>query len=82
MDVRPGIRPMTKESLLNTITTKNIKERLALMSADDVESYVERIAIMHVDGRLPIYQAEHEALQLMKRSWQKQEINVNMKTMI
>lgn len=43
------------------------------MPADVVESFVERVALMHVDGRLPLYQAEHEAFQAMKKSWNKSQ---------
>ena len=65
------IRTMTREQQVNTITTDLIRERLALMSADVLESFIERVAIMHIDGRLPVYQAEHEAFTALKRSWQK-----------
>lgn len=41
------------------------------MSADTVEAFVERVCIMTVDGRLPLYQAEHEAFEALKKSWQK-----------
>ena len=61
---------MTKDNLLNTIQTDSILKRLALMSADTVEAFVERVCIMHIDGKLPLYQAEHEAFELLKRSWQ------------
>lgn len=40
------------------------------MAAEIVESFVERVAIMHVNGKLPIYQAEHETFERLKRSWQ------------
>lgn len=60
---------MTKEQNLNLIQTDSILKRLALMSADTVETFVERVCIMHIDGRLPLYQAEHEAFQALQRSW-------------
>ena len=41
------------------------------MPADIVEAFVERVAIMRVDGGLPLYQAEHEAFEALKKSWQK-----------
>ena len=62
---------MTKENLLNTIITQDIRKRLGLMAAETIEAFVERVAIMHVSGRLPLYQAEHEAFEALKRSWQK-----------
>lgn len=62
---------MTREQAVNTIITESIKERLALMPADVLEAFVERVAIMHTDGRLPVYQAEHEAYHALQRSWQK-----------
>ena len=62
---------MTREQQLNTIITPEIRKRLDLMAADTVEAFVERVAIMHVNGRLPLYQAEHEAFEALKRSWQK-----------
>lgn len=68
---------MTKEQHLNTIITESIKKRLALMSADMIEAFVERVAIMHVDGRLPLYQAEHEAFEALKKSWQKPQSTRN-----
>lgn len=40
------------------------------MTADTLEAFVERVCIIHVDGRLPWYQAEHEAFEALKRSWQ------------
>lgn len=43
---------------------------LNLMAAEVIDAFVERVAIMHVDGRLPLYQAEHEAFERLKRSWQ------------
>lgn len=61
---------MTKENLLNTIITQDIRKRLVLMAAETIEAFVERVAIMHVSGRLPLYQAEHEAFEALKRSWQ------------
>ena len=61
---------MTREQQLHTITTTHIRERLDLMTAEVVESFVERVAIMHVSGRLPLYQAEHEAFERLKKSWQ------------
>ena len=61
---------MTKEQHINMITQQHIRERLRIMAADTVEAFVERVCIMTVDGRLPLYQAEHEAFELLKRSWQ------------
>ena len=61
---------MTKENLLNTIITQDIRKRLGLMAAETIEAFVERVAIMHVNGRLPVYQAEHEAFRALERSWQ------------
>lgn len=61
---------MTKEQQLATITTESIKERLALMSACEIEAFVERVAIIAADNRMPLFQAEHEAFERMKRSWQ------------
>jgi len=40
------------------------------MPADTVEAFVERVCIMHIDGKLPLYQAEHEAFKRLKKSWQ------------
>lgn len=60
---------MTKEQNLSIIQTDSILKRLALMPADTIEAFVERVAIMHVDGKLPVYQAEYEAFELLKRSW-------------
>ena len=62
---------MTKEQQLLTIITEPIRKRLGLMAADTVEAFVERVCIMTVDGRLPLYQAEHEAFEALKKSWQK-----------
>ena len=62
---------MTKEQNLSIIQTDSILKRLALMPADIVEAFVERVAIMRVDGGLPLYQAEHEAFEALKKSWQK-----------
>ena len=60
---------MTREQQLNTIQTDSILKRLALMPADTIEAFIERVSIMHVDGKLPVYQAEHEAFEAIKRSW-------------
>lgn len=60
---------MTREQQLDKINTDAILKRLALMPADVVESFVERVAIMHIDGKLPLYQAEHEAFERLKKSW-------------
>lgn len=62
---------MTKEQHLEMIITQEIRKRLGLMAAETIEAFVERVAIMHVSGRLPLYQAEHEAFEALKRSWQK-----------
>lgn len=70
VEAQYGRSTMTKEQHLAMINTDSILKRLALMSADTVEAFVERVAIMHVDGRLPWYQAEHEAFEALKRSWQ------------
>ena len=53
------------------IITQEIRKRLGLMAAETIEAFVERVAIMHVSGRLPLYQAEHEAFEALNRSWQK-----------
>ena len=64
-------KAMTKEQQLTTITTETIRKRLSIMAADTVEAFVERVSIMHIDGKLPLYQAEHEAFEALKKSWQK-----------
>lgn len=61
---------MTKEQVLEKITLITVKDALRVMAADTVEEFAERVAIMAADDRLPLYQAEHDALQRIKRSWQ------------